>query len=220
MSTKQDRAAARTATDLERKYNFGKSFAEVFGLAKGAQDAAARAEDAADKAQEAVGAIDHEAVFNLLTNNGEIQGIYKSEDGQIYINASYIMAGILDADLVTVKNLIAEKLKSVSDSSEVNIDGAILNFLWSGLKTMEFCNTGEGGFPIIYMTDYQNDVAVNQTEVTPHHIKVGGTSATPAFVVDIQNGKTRIGVNDGKGSMFVAWKDNGDGTFSLVGTYT
>lgn len=32
MSDKQDRVAPRTATDLERKYNFGKTFAEMLGL--------------------------------------------------------------------------------------------------------------------------------------------------------------------------------------------
>lgn len=32
MSVKQDRSGVRTATDLERKYNFGKTFAEMIGL--------------------------------------------------------------------------------------------------------------------------------------------------------------------------------------------
>ena len=32
MSTKQDRVAPRTATDLERKYNFGQRFSEILGL--------------------------------------------------------------------------------------------------------------------------------------------------------------------------------------------
>lgn len=32
MSEKQDRTAARTAQDLERKYNFGKTFSEMLGL--------------------------------------------------------------------------------------------------------------------------------------------------------------------------------------------
>lgn len=32
MSVKQDRAAPRTVADIERKYNFGKSFAEIIGL--------------------------------------------------------------------------------------------------------------------------------------------------------------------------------------------
>lgn len=38
MSEKHDRAYARTAQDLERKYNFGKSFAEVLGLINESRD--------------------------------------------------------------------------------------------------------------------------------------------------------------------------------------
>ena len=38
MSAKQDRQGVRTASDLERKYNFGKSFAEVMGIATDARD--------------------------------------------------------------------------------------------------------------------------------------------------------------------------------------
>jgi hypothetical protein len=38
VSAKQDRQGARTATDLERKYNFGKTFAELIGLINDARD--------------------------------------------------------------------------------------------------------------------------------------------------------------------------------------
>lgn len=39
-------------------------------------------------------ALTMQEVFNRLTNNGAIQGIYL-KDGQLYINASYVLAGIL-----------------------------------------------------------------------------------------------------------------------------
>ena len=38
MSAKQDRQGARTASDLERKYQFGKSFAELLGLVNDSRD--------------------------------------------------------------------------------------------------------------------------------------------------------------------------------------
>jgi hypothetical protein len=38
MSVKQDCVGARTASDIERKYNFGKRFAEVLGIATDARD--------------------------------------------------------------------------------------------------------------------------------------------------------------------------------------
>lgn len=38
MSVKQDRAAPRTVADIERKYNFGKSFADIMGLVDDTRD--------------------------------------------------------------------------------------------------------------------------------------------------------------------------------------
>ena len=38
MSAKQDRQGVRTASDLERKYQFGKTFAELLGIANDARD--------------------------------------------------------------------------------------------------------------------------------------------------------------------------------------
>lgn len=42
-----------------------------------------------------VSALTHEQIFNLLTNNGQIQGLFK-EGNQIYINAAYIKADTFD----------------------------------------------------------------------------------------------------------------------------
>lgn len=41
----------------------------------------------------------HEEIFNLLTNNGAIQGIYQ-EGNQLYINAEYIQTGTMSADRI------------------------------------------------------------------------------------------------------------------------
>lgn len=39
--------------------------------------------------------LDKQGVFDRLTNYGEVKGIFLKSDGQLYINASYLMAGIL-----------------------------------------------------------------------------------------------------------------------------
>lgn len=90
--SKQDRQGVRTATDLEQKYNFGQSFAEVMGIARDAQTAANKA---AEEAGNANNKLTPDEIFNLLTNNGQNKGIYKDENGEIYINASYIRSGEL-----------------------------------------------------------------------------------------------------------------------------
>ena len=101
--SKQDRVSPRTATDIQRMYNFGETFAEMLGLATDAQNAADRAQEAADKASEAVGDLDQnltsEEIFNRLTNNSTDQGIYR-ENGKIYINANFIQAGSISSDMI------------------------------------------------------------------------------------------------------------------------
>lgn len=49
---------------------------------------------ATQKAQQAVSALDQEAVFNKLTNNGSAQGIFL-RNGQLYINMTYLQSGTL-----------------------------------------------------------------------------------------------------------------------------
>lgn len=44
MSVKQDRQGARTAQDIERKYNYGKKFAEIYGMITDARDSVDRVE--------------------------------------------------------------------------------------------------------------------------------------------------------------------------------
>ena len=38
-------------------------------------------------------------VFNKLTNNGEDQGLYL-KDGKVYLNATFMQTGVLNADLI------------------------------------------------------------------------------------------------------------------------
>lgn len=90
--SKQDRQGARTVTDLERKYNFNKSFEEVMGVASNAQASAKEAYSIAHAANDAILKLDQTEIFNLLTNNGKAEGIYLL-DGSLYINASYIGTG-------------------------------------------------------------------------------------------------------------------------------
>lgn len=87
--SKQDLVAPRTAADIESKYNFGKSFAEVMGIATDARDTATEAKKVAETIDTK---LTPDEIFNLLTNNGEVQGIFRDDDGQIYINAEYIVS--------------------------------------------------------------------------------------------------------------------------------
>jgi hypothetical protein len=98
---KQDRQGSRTISDLERKYNFGRTFAEAIGIAEDAQKIA----NEANKAVSDLDAqLDPDEIFNRLTNYGTAQGIYR-ENGDIYVNATYIKSGKLAAEFIDAENL-------------------------------------------------------------------------------------------------------------------
>ena len=89
MSAKQDRTYPRTASALEQKYKFGKSFAEVMGIAEDARDKADKASEEVEKLDKDLTA---EEVYNRLTNNGTVQGLFRGENGDLYVNAEYLYA--------------------------------------------------------------------------------------------------------------------------------
>lgn len=96
MSSKQDGVAVRTAAELERKLNYGQKFAEVYGIAT---DARTAAEEALQATEQLDSSLTQEEVFNRLTNNGTSQAIYR-ENGEIYINASFIKTGSISSDMI------------------------------------------------------------------------------------------------------------------------
>ncbi len=89
MSAKMDGVHTRTPQQLEQKLNFGKSFAEVMGIATDARDAAEEAKKATENLDDN---LTSEEIYNRLTNNGQLQGLYRDDDGNLYVNAEYIYA--------------------------------------------------------------------------------------------------------------------------------
>jgi len=53
-------------------------------------------------------------VFNKLTNNGQLQGIYM-QSGELYVNGSYIKTGVLDADLIKAGKIKDKQNKNYWD---------------------------------------------------------------------------------------------------------
>lgn len=247
--SKQDRVASRTAEDVERKYNFGKTFAEVFGLAEDARKAAEQAQEAADSASGAVDNLDQDAIFNLLTNNGALKGLFM-RDGQLYINASYLVTGVIKSE----NGKLVIDLSGASEptfNTGISTNGLIIRADAAGAKKIvevaaressggthygeAFFNstTGENLVRITEVfedTDFKNPVGVaielfNQTG----NKRVLVNSDDSSGGVYVKNGDSHVGsfvvTNDGKSAlktdtfndMTVSWKDNGDGTYTLIG---
>lgn len=169
-----------------------------------------------------------EKIFNLLTNNGEVQGVFRGEDGQLYINANYITAGVIDAAVVKVVNLIAERLQSMSGFSRLSIDSALLQFFFGEAETIKIRNanvtggddlTESGAYPeieLIMRDQDQNPIA--HGKMAANFLRLGGTTEEP--VVNLRttdNGRAYLGINGDTVGKWLSWKDNGDGTYTLIG---
>lgn len=86
------------------------------------------ASSAAASAQQAVSDLStQQAIFDLLTNGGTIQGLYMS-GGQLYVNASYIQSGTLRLGGANNVNGIMQVLNDTSDVVvDLSNDGAVLS---------------------------------------------------------------------------------------------
>ena len=120
--SKQDGYSSRTATDVERKYNFGKTFAEVYNLISDAQKAAKEAQNAFD-------GLTKDEIFNLLTDFGKSQGVYRDDDENVYMNASYIKSGKLAAEYIDAENLNVAAANITGQLVATQIDATDLQVL-------------------------------------------------------------------------------------------
>ncbi|MBQ8579350.1 MAG: phage tail protein [Oscillospiraceae bacterium] len=133
--------------------------------------------------------------------------------------ADFITAGTLDAALVKIVNLIAEKLTSTTDdgTSTLKINGAELAYMCGQFVTILLCNQ-TAGMPILYMYDYDWNTGnrTNEMELTPHHLKIGGTSLDPIIHFLVSKGVPQLSLAGGE-LKNLSWQSDGQGKFYLMG---
>ena len=116
MSEKQDRQGARTVSDLERKYNYGKTFAELMGIALDARESV-------DSLASSVGVVDEKVT--TLTRDAEsiaMTAAAKYADEQGLATADEVSAALeLSAGALTVDFVKKEYVEGV----EGKVDGII-----------------------------------------------------------------------------------------------
>lgn len=83
----------------------------------------------ADTAVDTVNSFDQRKVFNLLTDNGRIKGLF-TQDGQLFVNADYIGSGSIDAKRVAIRNL----LSIGDDTNSVSVSSSGISFMSGGVK--------------------------------------------------------------------------------------
>lgn len=219
---KQDRQGSRTPAELERKYNFTKKHEEALA----AVEQLDRKMDQGD-------------VFNRLTNNGKSQGIYRDENGDIYLNASYLVSGVLKSldgstfylDLVngvlkgqfsefsiagkSVDSIAQEKADTAQKNAEEYADGVAQEAVNNQTQTEVFNKlTNNGAAEGLYYVNGQ--LYINASYLATGILKSLDEST---FYLDLVNGILKANFTEisiaGKA---VSWKENEDGSFTLVGT--
>lgn len=129
-------------------------FADEYPFLGGATKTLAEAKEYTDALSDSM---DQQDIFNRLTDNGAAQGFYLYE-GQLYINASYLQTGVLNADVVRIINLSADDIASgiihSADYTTVAIPYIYpASTLYPGAEV--YCNNGElvtKGFAIDFTT--------------------------------------------------------------------
>lgn len=83
----------------------------------------------AKTAVDTVNSFDQRKVFNLLTDNGKVKGLF-TQDGQLFVNADYIGSGSIDAKRVAIRNL----LRIGDDTNSVSVSSSGISFMSGGVK--------------------------------------------------------------------------------------
>lgn len=192
---------------------------------------------AIDIAKSAVDSQTQEDVFNKLTNNGKLPGLFM-KDGQLYINASYLLSGTLDAALINVKNLIADKVNSIKGESKMEITESELGMAYKNITNLYiYQDFGyEGGednqdgvatqaIPLVYLRNLFPNAETgiwevkDETVLSGWHLLMGAKPDAPLFVLQCYDGASHIEKLDKLLGKSIAWKYNSMlGGYVLTGT--
>ncbi|MBQ9839008.1 MAG: phage tail protein [Oscillospiraceae bacterium] len=139
-----------------------------------------------------------------------------TQDGRIV--ADFITVGTLDAALVKIKNLIADHVKSILGNSTLEINGASLSMYYDGTETFSVYNWDDGT-SAVYMRRSYEDGGEDNAHFRADLISVGGNINNPAVSLFAnREGNAHLYMaSDGKAKQ-LSWRDNGNGTFTLIGT--
>ena len=149
--------------------------------------------------------LNQESIFNRLTNNGQEEAVILS-NGHIYINASYINTGILNANLIR-----AGKIQDAQGKSFWDLVNGILNIVGT------FAAESEDDYGDTYRTALENGEVINYYNGRPAGaLKFGllgtgiyGESFSTLNAIDVNSQNEIVG-----GAFVTA---NKDGTIELRG---
>ena len=180
-------------------------------LAQAINGANQSASDAQQSVDDLDNSLNSEGVFNRLTDNGKIQGIYMS-GGQLYINGSYIRAGTIDASRVNVTNLNADNIKSGTITGRTISGGTITGTRITGASVLGSSVRSESDNGAVSM--YEGRISLFDPEGNEVLAIVPGGSNNPANLYFFLPGFGHVGSiscqnDNGLGRIVVDCANNG-----------
>lgn len=235
--SRQDRQGVRLPADVERKWGFKKKFANAMEAA----------EAASESVKELDKSLNQREVFNRLTNGGKSQGLFMDVNGQVYINASYITAGILASldnetfylDLVrgilkgkfeefTVQGKTVDKIaeEQATAKSGSALTEAKKYADEAAQKAAKAAVDGQSQADIFnkLTNNGQNEgvyIINGQVFINASYISTGilASKDGTTFYLDLDNGTLKGEFSElSIDGKKVSWKRNTDGTYTLIGS--
>ncbi len=177
-------------------------------------DAVPSAEDRAalealNAAASAVAGLTQGEIFDKLTNGGKAQGVYLL-DGQIYINASYLAAGVIRSADGTVEIDLGANTVTIhtEDGKLVLAAGGLYGYGADGVQTLVLKPGSGTGMPTL-LNSFQSAAGLTVAAGKSGAVLTLGQPGAGTVIRGsslMLLGKT------------VQWTANGDGTYALVGT--
>ena len=151
-------------------------------------------------------ALDKQGVFDRLTNYGEVKGIFLESDGQLYINASYLMTGILKvaqpgasgketfyANMDTGEVRIVANSFSLTNGDTIDsIAQGAVDDLDDSLTQTDIFNrlTGNKANEAIILQN--GHIYINASYLNTGILQVSTASGTETLYVNVDTGEVRI----------------------------
>ena len=142
----------------------------------------------AKTAVDTVNGLDQKKVFNLLTDNGRIKGLF-TQDGQLFVNADYIGSGSIDAKRVAIRNL----LSIGDDTNSVSVSSSGISFTAGGVKNALTIKPKSYKMVTVSKSGYNGNPIWEATGVASDQ-KSYGFECTEKAQAFVYAGKTRVAI--------------------------
>lgn len=142
----------------------------------------------AKTAVDTVNGLDQKKVFNLLTDNGKIKGLF-TQDGQLFVNADYIGSGSIDAKRVAIRNL----LSIGDDTNSVSVSSSGISFMSGGVKDALTIKPKSYKMVTVSKSGYNGNPIWEATGVASDQ-KSYGFECTEKAQAFVYAGKTRVSI--------------------------